>query len=83
MDGGRTGTIIDRAERTLAGAEPSVRRPSRAAAEAAVRTLLEWAGDDPSREGLSETLNPVLRRRRFGTIEFEPLGITEEAAGVE
>ncbi|MEX0840660.1 MAG: GTP cyclohydrolase I FolE [Xanthobacteraceae bacterium] len=30
-------------------------RPSRAEAEAAVRTLIRWAGDDPGREGLSAT----------------------------
>src|SRR5947209_18506706 len=30
-------------------------RPSRKEAEAAVRTLLRWAGDDPSREGLADT----------------------------
>lgn len=30
-------------------------RPSREEAEAAVRTLLRWAGDDPTREGLIET----------------------------
>ncbi|MDA0340410.1 MAG: GTP cyclohydrolase I, partial [Proteobacteria bacterium] len=30
-------------------------RPSRAEAEAAVRTLLRWAGDDPDREGLHDT----------------------------
>ncbi|HRE21850.1 MAG TPA: GTP cyclohydrolase I FolE [Rhabdaerophilum sp.] len=30
-------------------------RPTRAEAEAAVRTLIAWAGDDPSREGLLET----------------------------
>jgi GTP cyclohydrolase I len=30
-------------------------RPSRADAEAAVRTLLAWAGDDPAREGLLDT----------------------------
>jgi GTP cyclohydrolase I len=32
-----------------------VRRPSQAEAEAAIRTLLHWAGDDPSREGLVDT----------------------------
>lgn len=32
-----------------------VSRPSRAAAEAAVRTLIAWAGDDPLREGLLDT----------------------------
>lgn len=30
-------------------------RPSRTEAEAAVRTLLAWAGDDPNREGLLDT----------------------------
>lgn len=30
-------------------------RPSRAEAEAAVKTLIAWAGDDPAREGLLET----------------------------
>ena len=30
-------------------------KPSRADAEAAVRTLIEWAGDDPDREGLVDT----------------------------
>ena len=31
------------------------RRPSREEAEAAVRTLIEWVGDDPDREGLVDT----------------------------
>ena len=31
---------------------PSRRTPSREEAEAAVRTLIAWAGDDPAREGL-------------------------------
>lgn len=30
-------------------------RPTREEAEAAVRTLIAWAGDDPGREGLQET----------------------------
>ena len=37
------------------------RRPHRAAAEAAVRTLIEWAGDDPDREGLKGTPGRVVR----------------------
>ncbi|OAN50361.1 GTP cyclohydrolase I FolE [Paramagnetospirillum marisnigri] len=36
-------------------------RPSRAEAEAAVRTLLRWAGDDPDREGLVGTPDRVVR----------------------
>ena len=34
---------------------------SRRAAEAAVRTLLRWAGDDPDREGLAGTPDRVVR----------------------
>lgn len=36
-------------------------RPSRAEAEAAVRTLIRWAGDDPAREGLLDTPSRVVR----------------------
>jgi GTP cyclohydrolase I len=36
-------------------------RPSRAEAEQAVRVLLRWAGDDPTREGLRETPQRVVR----------------------
>ncbi len=38
--------------------------PSRAEAEAAVRTLIAWAGDDPYREGLVETPARVTRAYR-------------------
>ena len=36
-------------------------RPTREEAEAAVRTLLRWAGDDPTREGLLETPKRVVK----------------------
>src|SRR5579864_7455133 len=36
-------------------------RPTRAEAEAAVRVLLRWAGDDPEREGLRDTPSRVVR----------------------
>ncbi len=36
-------------------------RPSRAEAEAAVRTLIRWAGDDPAREGLIDTPKRVAK----------------------
>jgi GTP cyclohydrolase I len=39
----------------------SLQRPSREAAEEAVRTLLLWAGDDPDREGLLGTPSRVVR----------------------
>ena len=36
------------------------RKPSREEAEAAIRTLLSWAGDDPAREGLIDTPKRVV-----------------------
>ena len=36
-------------------------KPSRSDAEAAVRTLIRWAGDDPDREGLVDTPDRVVR----------------------
>ncbi len=40
---------------------PEVDRPSREEAEQAVRTLIRWAGDEPTREGLLETPARVVR----------------------
>jgi GTP cyclohydrolase IA len=39
----------------------TVTRPGRAEAEAAVATLIRWAGDDPAREGLLGTPDRVVR----------------------
>jgi len=50
-----------RAAEAAAGSAASRRRPSRADAEAAVRTLIRWAGDDPDREGLVGTPGRVVR----------------------
>ncbi|HUK01602.1 MAG TPA: GTP cyclohydrolase I FolE [Steroidobacteraceae bacterium] len=46
--------------------KPSTSRPrvSRRAAEEAVRTLLRWAGEDPSREGLLDTPKRVVNGYR-------------------
>ena len=44
-----------------AGSAISPKRPDRAAAEAAVKTLIRWAGDDPNREGLRGTPDRVVR----------------------
>ncbi len=41
--------------------EPAVPRPTREEAEAAVRTLIAWIGDDPGREGLVDTPRRVVR----------------------
>lgn len=40
------------------------KRPTQEQAEAAVRTLILWAGDDPSREGLAETPQRVAKAFR-------------------
>lgn len=40
---------------------PGTARPSRAEAEAAVRTLLAYIGEDPAREGLLDTPSRVVR----------------------
>ncbi|GIX08352.1 MULTISPECIES: GTP cyclohydrolase I FolE [unclassified Elioraea] len=49
-------------------------RPTRDEAEAAVRTLLLWAGDDPDREGLIDTPARVVRsfREFFCGYETDP-----------
>ncbi|AVF05040.1 MULTISPECIES: GTP cyclohydrolase I FolE [Devosia] len=43
-----------------------VSRPSRDEAEAAVRTLIAWAGDDPNREGLLDT--PARVAKAYGEL---------------
>lgn len=55
------------------------RRPTQAEAEAAVRTLIEWAGDDPDREGLLETPKRVAKayRELFAGYEADPRAYLE------
>jgi GTP cyclohydrolase I len=50
------------------------KRPTQQEAEAAVRTLIEWAGDDPAREGLLETPKRVTKayRELFAGYEADP-----------
>ncbi|MEM8974442.1 MAG: GTP cyclohydrolase I FolE [Pseudomonadota bacterium] len=54
-------------------------RPSRENAEAAVRTLIEWAGDDPDREGLAGTPGRVVRAYEefFGGYDQDPVAALE------
>lgn len=49
-------------------------QPTQADAEAAVRTLIQWAGDDPDREGLLETPKRVAKayRELFAGYEADP-----------
>ena len=66
-----------------------VSRPSREDAEAAVRTLLRWTGDNPAREGLLDTPARVVKAysEMFGGYFEDPaaeLGRTfEEVAGYD
>src|SRR6478609_2152315 len=55
----------------------SVQRPSREEAEAAVRTLIAWAGDDPTREGLLDTPRRVTKAygEFFSGYEDDPKAI--------
>ena len=49
-------------------------RPSEDEAQAAVRTLIRWAGDDPTREGLLDTPKRVAKayRELFGGYDADP-----------
>jgi len=64
-------------------------RPTRDEAEAAVRTLLKWAGDDPDREGLVDTPKRVAKAydEFFAGYEQDPKEILsrtfEEVAGYD
>jgi GTP cyclohydrolase I len=64
--------VIKKIDRDVA-APP--KRPSQEEAEAAVRTLLAWAGDDPTREGLLETPRRVAKafREYFGGYDEDPI----------
>ena len=54
-------------------------RPSREDAEAAVRVLIRWAGDDPTREGLLDTPGRVVRAYEefFAGYQEDPRAILE------
>lgn len=63
-------------------------RPTRHEAEAAVRTLIRWAGDRPAREGLLDTPARVVRAYEewFGGYALDPariLGRTFDRAGYD
>ena len=53
--------------------------PSRESAEAAVRTLIEWAGEDPDREGLMGTPARVARayEEHFSGYDWDPRELLE------
>ena len=55
---------MDAVVKKLGTALSAPKRPSQEEAEAAVRTLLAWAGDDPAREGLLDTPRRVTKAYR-------------------
>jgi GTP cyclohydrolase I len=59
---------------------PAPRHPTRQDAEAAVATLLAWAGDDPTREGLRDTPSRVAEafREHFRGYSEDPIAILTE-----
>ncbi len=60
-------------------AAASTGRPSREETEAAIRTLLRWAGDDPAREGLVDTPARVARAYEefFSGYAIDPVALLE------
>ena len=65
-------------------------RPSQQEAEEAVRVLLRWAGDDPTREGLQDTPKRVTKafREFYSGYQEDPSEIldkifAEELTGIE
>ena len=65
--------------RALRQASTNSARPTRAEAEAAVRTLLRWAGEDPEREGLRGTPGRVVRSYEefFSGYDVDPIALLE------
>ncbi|MBC8131062.1 MAG: GTP cyclohydrolase I, partial [Rhizobiaceae bacterium] len=58
-------------------------RPSREEAQAAVATLIRWAGDDPTREGLIETPARVVKsyEELFGGYALDPADVLGRTFG--
>ena len=58
---------------------PPTLKPTPEEAEAAVRTLLRWAGDDPAREGLIDTPGRVVRSydEFFAGYQIDPVALLE------
>lgn len=69
--------LLERRGAAVALAGAATTRPSRAEAEAAVRTLLRWAGDDPGRAGLLDTPRRVAKafEEHFAGYRRDPVEI--------
>ncbi|HEU0071893.1 MAG TPA: GTP cyclohydrolase I FolE [Alphaproteobacteria bacterium] len=84
MDDSQPFSLLERDDERQTAAAPrrkskpaAPRKPTRDEAEAAVRTLLRWAGDDPTREGLIGTPDRVVRSYEefFAGYEVDPKSI--------
>lgn len=66
--------------RRAEAAQPGVQKPSRTEVEAAVRTIIQWAGEDPGRDGLIETPARVTRsfEEFFAGYGQDPVEILEK-----
>jgi GTP cyclohydrolase I len=75
--------------RASAARKTGAPRPSRAEVEAAVRTLIAWAGDDPDREGLLDTPGRVADafEEYFSGYRLDPIDVLsrtfEETGGYD
>src|SRR5437868_1680034 len=80
--------VVKKIPRDIAAAphNAAIKRPSQEEAEAAVRTLIAWTGDDPNREGLQDTPRRVANAYReffkgYEESPFEALSTTFDEVG--
>lgn len=69
---------LDRAKTS----QSEVQKPGRAEVEVAVRTIIQWAGEDPERDGLIETPARVTRsfEELFSGYGQDPVEILEKTS---
>jgi GTP cyclohydrolase I len=82
-------SLTDKPSSRVTDEPASDARPSQAEAEAAVKVLLRWAGEDPSREGLIDTPKRVAKayRELFSGYDIDPVDVLkttfDEAGGYD
>ncbi len=79
MNTSKSATVVDAASLDLAAEPLEPGRAARDEAEAAVKVLLRWAGDDPEREGLMDTPARVVRafEEYFSGYRYDPVDVLE------
>ena len=73
----------DKSFSVIAEKQDKTAKPSRLEAEAAVRTLIRWAGDDPEREGLIDTPKRVVKafKEYFKGYKEDPIQVLDKTFG--